>query len=70
MIHPNPRMREEMKNGHCMAAARMPPPGILVRTTTMAMGTASRSERAVVNRANSAVFNTTFPNPASVNSFP
>ena len=27
-----------MKNGHCMAAARILPPGILVRTTTMAIG--------------------------------
>ena len=37
-----------MKNGHCMAAARILPPGILVRTTTMAMGTARTSVRIVV----------------------
>ena len=29
-----------MKNGHCMATARILPPGSLVRTTTMAIGTA------------------------------
>ena len=41
MIQPKPRMSEEMKNGHCMAADRTPPPGSLVLTTTMAIGTAS-----------------------------
>src|SRR4051812_18767128 len=33
MIQPKPRMSEEMKNGHCMAAERRPPPGTLVLTT-------------------------------------
>ena len=56
-----------MKNGHCMAAARILPPGILVRTTTMAMGTARTIVRIVVKPAKSTVLRATSPKPASVN---
>jgi hypothetical protein len=67
MIQPNPRMRDEMKNGHCIAVARMRPPGTFVRTTTMAIGTAMARDKTVVSPAKSTVFSATFPKPASVN---
>lgn len=69
VIQPKPRIREEMKNGHCMATPKIRRPGMLVRTTTMAIGTAITMVRTVVKIANSAVLRMTSPNPASVNSF-
>lgn len=68
VIQPKPRMSEEMKNGHCMAAAKSRPPGSFVRTTTTAIGTAISRLSTVVRPANSAVLSTTRPKPASVNS--
>ena len=57
-----------MKNGHCMAAPKNLRPGMLVRTTTMAIGTAISSVMTVVITANTSVFSATWPKPASVNS--
>ncbi|GLY17092.1 hypothetical protein Kisp01_41070 [Kineosporia sp. NBRC 101677] len=64
-IQPKPRISEEMKNGHCMAAAKNPPRGSLVRTTTTAIGTAINSDSTVVRAAKRAVLRMTSPKPAS-----
>jgi hypothetical protein len=68
VIQPKPRIREEMKNGHCMAAPKNFRPGMLVRMTTMAIGTAISSVMTVVMTANRIVFHATDPKSASVKS--
>jgi hypothetical protein len=67
VIQPKPRISEEMKNGHCIAPAKTRPNGRRLRTTSTAIGMAISSVSTVVPTANSAVFSTTRPKPASVN---
>ena len=70
VIQPKPRISEEMKNGHCIPVAKNRLPGMRVRTTTTAMGTAMSRVSTVVPNAKSAVFTMTWPKPASVNRRP